>query len=307
MIELTNFDLHKLYGFILSRCEKYEESLEEFNQALNIQQDGQIYYQMAYCYVYLREYKLAQKYALVAIETEYDAYSLYQQITWGNLRDYGAVVKVLKEGVKKKSSSACMLYSDYVEFFEKEKYLEMAFEYAKPSDRGLVAFNLSQKYKMLEVQFPNMVKDKKSLHYMKIYNEYGLSLLTANHLNITLFDEYEENNDHDVIQMLFNRFDADAELIFLLMLLEKQFKETGDTNIDETSVIYYLINYLATKEKNQVCKLLKAYIDSEEHDAMQKMFNLSRSGNYSIPKCYKQPFDLFLDVYIDVMTEKATA
>ena len=128
MIELTNFDLHKLFGYIYSVNDKYEESLEEFVQALSVKEDGQIYYQMAYCYVYLREYKLAYKYALKAIESGYDAYNLYYQVTWGNLRDYGAATKVLKEGIEKKISSACLLMSDYVDLFERERLLNMAFE-----------------------------------------------------------------------------------------------------------------------------------------------------------------------------------
>lgn len=80
MITLTQFDKLKLEGFVFSSHELYEDSLESFNKALEIKEDPQIYYQMAYCYCYLRDYKKAQEYALKAIDKGYDAYSLFAQI-----------------------------------------------------------------------------------------------------------------------------------------------------------------------------------------------------------------------------------
>lgn len=316
MIELTDFDLHKLYGYIYSICDKYDESLMEFNEALKIQEDGQIFFQMAYCFAYLREYKTAQEYSLKAINAGYDAYGLYSQITIGNLADVSSAIKVLKEGVDKKYASACLamadlhldnnLEPDMLNPLECSRYLEMAFEYAKPSEKGTVAYVLSRKYKFLKGRFPYYKKDK-SLYYLKIFNEYGSSFSPARFMNITLFNEGVENNDHGVVGLLFDRFNADSQVIFLLMLLEKHYKETGNTNVETGSIIYQLIMHLAKKEKNQVGKLLLSYIDNQSSEVMQNVFNKNRNSNYCIPNYYKESFDLFIDAYIDVMTENAQA
>ena len=77
MIKLDDFDKNKLYGFIYSINERYLESLNSFKDALKIKQDGQIYYQMAYVHIYLREYQEAQECSMKAIELDFDAYELF--------------------------------------------------------------------------------------------------------------------------------------------------------------------------------------------------------------------------------------
>ena len=100
MITLTQFDKYKLEGFVYLSREMYNDSLESFEKALKIKEDGHIYFQMAYDYVYLKDYKKAQECALKAINNGYDAYQLYDKIAVGNLQDIYTSIKVLKEGFK---------------------------------------------------------------------------------------------------------------------------------------------------------------------------------------------------------------
>ena len=97
MIELSRFDVHKIHGYIYAAVDNNTKALEQFELALKEKEDAQVYFQMAYCYVYLREYETAKEYALKAINLGYDAYDLFTKVAFGNLRDYGATLKVLKE------------------------------------------------------------------------------------------------------------------------------------------------------------------------------------------------------------------
>ena len=306
MIELNNFELNKLYGYIYALCNCDEKALEYFEAALKEKEDGQTYYQMAYSYTYLKDYINAQRCALKAIELGYDAYELYIKITWGNLRDYGAGKKVLLDGYKKRSSSACILLSDDAEFFEVGDMLEKAYEYARPNEKGNIAYIISKKFKRLEKEYPDFYKKDRASYYLKIFNDYGGSLSSAPHLNILLFNEAIEKNDRDIIQILFDRFDSDAKIIFLFMLLEMEYKKKSNLYFEKDTPCYALISYLAKNENNQITKLLKSYMDFESSNEMQEVINMNRASNLIIPEYYKKPFDMFLDDFFDLMLESET-
>ena len=91
------------------------------------------------------------------------------------------------------------------------------------------------------------------------------------------------------------------------MLLEKQYKETGNNSIDKASIVYLLINHLANKERNQIGKMLLAYIDYSSSEKMKYIAKNVRNTYYLVPDCYKEPFDLFLNSYIDIMSDNAKA
>ena len=303
MFNLTEFDLHKLYGFIYSGNEKYEDAINEFLKALEVKEDAQIYYKLADCYRHIREYEAAQKYAAKAVNNGYDAYLLYKSITWGNLRNYGMAKMVIEEGTKKHFSSACLAYTEYVEDYDKPKYIDMAFECASDQDKYLVAFTASNMYRELHNKYPGLIEDK-SEYYLKKYNEYSEMNNMLFIKTRFLIEQYERHPDFDVMKVLFQRFDSDIEarLILLFILLEKHYKETGNNNFDRGSVIYKLLISLV-RQDNKLARMIELYINTASGERMRELYYMVRPSDYAVPTYFLEPLDKFADTYIDMMMD----
>lgn len=306
MIRLTDFDLHKLYGLIYYYdCEKYKEAIEELELALSMKMDPQIYYVLAECYYRLREYKKARDYALDAIELGYDAYLLFEHISWDNLSDYGETIKVLEKGMKKHRSSAYLIYAKYAEYHERPMYYDSAFEYAKDSKKGLVAYEIYKGYKEL-VENEYYFDNDKTLYYLKLFIEYGAPNKMLTGISSKLFDEYELHFDHDVISLLFDRcsYDYEAKIVFLLMLLEKQYIEEGSNYFDKNSIIHLWLTFLSKDTRRIFPNLLLAYNDD---DFARTAFYLRKLKPFmvNIPCHYQNAFEMFLDTCKDYMYDEA--
>lgn len=315
MIALNQFDKLKLEGFVFSSHELYEDSLESFNKALEIKEDPQIYYQMAYCYCYLRDYKKAQEYALKAIDKGYDAYSLFAQITVGNLAKVNEAVKVLNEGVEKHFSSACLalanlhidnnLEPDMREPFEAAKYLELAYEYSKPEERIQILYSIYKQYRVLYGFYPycaTYFKEDRALKYLKEYNKYGGHPSPLSFFNVSLFNELDKKDDHEIVQLLFDRFNGDSKLIFGLLLLEEELKEKGEIHATHDSFAFLTMLEGVLKDNNGACCLMMALCfasdlnpDDDDEKIARGLLNDSKKHHVCIPERFREMVKHLLD------------
>lgn len=314
MITLNEFEKLKLQGYIYSSQERYLESLQDFEKALKIKNDGQIYFQMAYVHVYLKNYREAQKCAQKAIENGYDAYELYTQITVGNLANMDQAVDYLSKGVDNKQASACFALShlhfdnnlipDMRNPLKCSEYLKMAYEYADETKKGLFAYKISDSYSRLAFFYPSL-KDqfnRESLKYLKIFNDYGGSLAPTNNINTMLFNAAWINNDNTIFQSLFERFDGDSKIIFALMLLEEDYNRNGF--VEELSDIpLFLIEDAAKKNNNSAAILMYAYSKINNPKRLRNIYLKAKDYSLTIPKCYKDSFIKFINCYETLMDE----
>ncbi len=314
MIKLTDFDKMKLSGFIYADAERYLESQLSFKDALKIKDDGQIYYQMALNHCYLREYKEAQACALKAIELGYDdSYELYSRITVGNLADMDSAIRVLRDGAEKKKASACFalawlhydnnLCPDLKDHNSCIECLELAYKYAEPNKKGIFAFKISRLYGSLLRLYPFLKEQygNKPAEYISIFNEYGGAFASAKHINIVMFDSLSNNEDHAMVDMLFERFDNDAKLLFAFMLLEEEYKDNGQSNVIKG--LPYLLIKEASKSNNSAAKLLYAYAANLRKNDLLRLYDKAIDYVSFVPKYFKDGFDAFLKCYEEAMIE----
>lgn len=309
MIRLTEFDKYKAKGFIYEANNKSKDAIKCFDKALEIQEDGQAYYMLSLCYCHLREYKTGQEYALKSIEAGYDAaYGLYDRITVGNLTKMSDAVKVLEEGVKNHSVYACFalanhhvdnnLEPDMIDPERAMRYLELAYEYAKPEEKANVALEVYQRYKSIYKKssfFIESLKENPMLKYLKILDKYDGTAKTLSHFNNVLFDLADENDDYSVIQSLFDRYDDEAKLIFGLLLLEEEYEKFGTIVVDPTSIPFNSF-YRGTKANNGACYMMMALTYSSDFIGARdnkkfatRLMNLSKKYGVYLPKRFK-PF-----------------
>ncbi len=319
MITLNEFEKNKLAGFVYPAFGRHLEALQSFEDALMIKEDGQIYFQMALSYADLKEYKKAQECTLKAIKNDYDAYNLFAAITVGNLANIDLAVKVLLEGAEKENSSACLalanLYTvnylnpDMEDPLEAIRYLEMAYEYAKPSKKGLCAFQVYNGYSMLLRSYPFLENTfcTMPMKYLNIFNEYGGSFGACEHINVTLFQEASKVNDHSIVETLFNRFNGDAELLFALMLLEEEYRETGKQSNVISDLPLLLIKDAAKTSKNSAALLLNAISTQGSKKMLSRIFAKASDYEACIPACFKKGFDAFIKYYEELLIESNEA
>lgn len=286
MLYLSDFDKKKVLGLVYLFGTDKETSEEEiaincFNDALKIKEDKSLYYFIALALCRLRRYKEAQEYALKSIEKGYDAYNLYVKITVGNLAKVYQAVKVLEEGIKKQSYSACLelanlhifnnLEPDMVDYLKASKYLNLAFEYAPNNKKGQVAYILSQSYKSLNNLFPpykEYFKDNTEFHYLKIFNEYGGALYPNNGLNVRLFNAAYESDYEDVINCLYERFNGDSYAIFSLLFLQEEYEKTGSLNINNKGFFIAVAGTMRTA--NPLCRIISALCFASDIDGVER-------------------------------------
>ena len=318
MIKLTDFDKNKLFGFVYAANERYLESQMSFNDALKLKEDGQIYFQKAYNHIYLREYNEAQACAMKAIELGFDAYELYAKITVGNLADIDKAMSVLLDGASKQKASACFglayqhydnnLNPDLRDPYKCMQYLELAYQYAKPHEKGLYAFRISNMYSGL-LRFYPFLKDQignKPTEYLTIFNQYGGSFAPVDHINIMMFNEMVKNDDHSIVDLLFERFDDDAKLLFAFMLLEEEYKANGQSNVVQ-GLPYMLIEEANKMGKNPAAKLLYAYITPSSQRDLLGLYHQIKDYGLFVPNYYKDGFDAFMKCYEESMTDPNVA
>lgn len=275
MFYLSDFDKKKVEGLILLKGNDNQSSNEQgaincFKEALNIKDDPSLYAYIAFALCRLREYKEGQEYALKAIEKGFDAYGLFTNITVGNLAKVNDAVKVLMTGVEKHNASACLelarlhidnnLEPDMVDYGEASKYLDLAFEYTPVPKRGLIAYRISHLYKNLNNKFPSLATSRgedMELHYLKIFNDYGGVLNSVRGTNIELFNSADKNDDYSVIDILYDRFDGDAYLIFGLLFLQEEYEKTGTLKI-KPNIGFLSIVAGAMRTTNGACSALAA-------------------------------------------------
>lgn len=323
MVQLDQFQKYKLEGFIYSVHELYQDSIDSFEKALEIKTDGQIYYQISYCYCYLKDYKKAQEYALKAINEGYDAYILFKDITVGNLAKVNDAVKVLNGGVEKGFASACLalanlhidnnLEPDMKDPFKASKYLELAFEYAKPEEKAQVVYSVYSNYKVLfgmNPYFSKFAKEDKISKYLKEFNKLGGFPQTPSFFNVSLFDELDKRDDKEVFDLLFKRFDGDAKLIFGLLLLEDEMRDSGKVSADHDSFAFLNILEGVMKDNNGACMLLMALCFGSDLDGAEKdekivksLFADARKSHVCIPSRFRDLVNGLIDHFDEEYSE----
>lgn len=326
MIYLTEFDKKKLEGRLLLSHGFQNKAIQRFNSALDIKNDPEIYFHLAYACCDLKDYVKAQEYSLKAIELGYDAYALFSLITIGNLRDITTATNVLKKGMEKKHSSAYFemarlhIYNvvepDMLDPFKASECLELAYEYAPEEKKGLTAYSISKMYKALYRLFPyfsKYEKENKELYYLKIFNKYGVGINSFCGGYAELFETANKSDDYSVIQTLFDGFNGEAMFIFALMLLYEEYSATG-TIILKDNLGILTANEGATKFKHGGCYALLALqygsdFEGSEYNDKQTMLCLKKSklNRFLIPKSFDAFFDELMDhIYCELTNGNAS-
>ena len=322
MLFLTEADKRKLEGRVNLSHGENETAIKWFNRSLELETDPEIYFYLAYAYCYLREYRKARDYALLAIEGGYDAYALYTKISVGNLQDVYGAIKILKKGVEKRYFSACIemaklhventVLPDMIDPYEASNYLEKAYQCAPIEKRGTVAYMISKWYRILYSKFPDYFDFKSEvseLYFLNICYEYGAPLYYPKEFNIELFDVANKNDDYGVIQMLFDKFDGDAMFIFALLLLYEEYSTTGTIVITKNQGLLTACEG-ALKYKHGGCYALTALcygsdFEGSEFDSEQaiKSLECSRQNHFSVPKTLESFYEELMNHLYSSMTD----
>lgn len=310
MLYLTEFDKKKLEGQLLLSRGFQNKAIQSFNSALDIKNDPEIYFHLAYAYCDLKDYVKAQECSLKAIELGYDAYALFSLITIGNLRDITTATNVLKKGMEKKHSSAYfemaklhidnVVEPDMLDPYKASEYLELAYEYAPEEKKGQTAYSISMMYKMLYGFFPyfsKYTKENKELCYLKIFNKYGGGTALLYGMHTKLFDVANNSDDYSVVQTLFDGLNGEAMFIFALMLLHEEYSTTGTIVIKDNLGIL-VADEGATKFKHGGCYALLALqygsdLEGSECNDKRTILCLKQSklNQFLIPKSFDTFFD----------------
>ena len=278
MIKLTEFDKLKFKGYSCAYRNSEDIAIKEFEKALEIKEDPQIYFMLAHSYWQLRNYEVAQEYAYKAIEKGYDAYKLYAEITVDNLAKMDQAMRVLMNGVEKHYASACFalaklhidnnLEPDMRLPFVASTYLELAYEYADEFNKPAYALDIYNAYKVLYTMYPsikNYFKENKPLYYYKKYCKSGCSFCASKRTNMKLFNEADKYDDREVLDYLFERFDSTSQLIFGLMLYEEKLEIGDELYPDYDYLIISSICNGLTKNIQESTKLMFIINDYYKH------------------------------------------
>lgn len=324
MIQLTDFDKYFLNGRLSLITNKDEDALNWFLKALAIKEDPEIYKFIAYIYRRERKYKKAQEYALKAINSGYDCYSLFTRISIDNLGDVNIVLEVLEEGARKHIYGAYLKLAhlcinnyadpDMVTPFKASEYLELAFEYCEPEQKGKAAFDLYNAYECLYRMHPHIKKwheEDRYLKYLKMCNSYGNPLGHQYGIVTKIFDEGYKNNDSSVIKILFEKLDAESLFIFSLLLLEEELNNTGTLDVSNGYGIY-VAKISAKKNKDSGCYSLCAlHFGSDFKNAVynpkkaKRLLKLSKEQYFAVPNCYKDFYDKLMEHLFKEITDES--
>lgn len=235
MKHLSDKNILKAKGFAYFYADQFEKALECFEQSQKISGDGLTYKMIALCYVNLKDYITAKDYTLKAIDVGFECYDLFLQITAGNLLDDSLSEKILLEGCEKHSplAAACLgkLYSGYYIFpwgyepkiFEAVNYYEKAYEWAPNSQKGEYAYIAGKRILYLyKRELPIKAIHDKALYYLKTANEYKVLGKPITRDLMQAYDCKDVVVDEEFFDLLFNNFNADACLVFGLLLYENE-------------------------------------------------------------------------------------
>lgn len=271
MIKLSKREINKIKGFAHYYSESYEQAITYLEKVKN---DAHVYEIIAYSYMNLREYKLAQEYALKAIELGREsAYIIYTRVTTANLARSDQAYQTLLCGIKKHSAQACISLANmgldfsgsqqrqlYAE--EKMDLLEKAWKYSRQNQKGLNALNIALTYKGMTR--PNCVLNEltkeeceiRAGKYFRLANEFHSTCVgTYNEYMFTCLNEKTPRKERNLIlNSLFEHFDYHAALYFGLMLTQNSTK-----NPSCGGEAWMLFNYGVSKGDN-ACALVYGLI-----------------------------------------------
>lgn len=306
MIKLTDFDKHKLAGLVYSEAgdQFYRKALEEFNAALKIKEDGNVYSEMALLFCHLRDYKTAQEYSFKAIELGEEDYNTYKEITYGNLADVSQTYKVLEKGIQNKKSLACYemgclhlfntLDPDMVNPYKAMEYFDLCYEYTDEKQKGIVAYLIYKQYKIINKQYPYL-KTKNSYLYMKKAIEYSSRLAALPGDFVRLFNEANKIDEQDIISVLFNcYYQEEAKMLFAFLLLEEGYECVNRNVVEPNSVPYLLIKMAAKKGANQPALLMHLYLTNTLREKYVKLFPYFKDAEAYVPDRFQKGFKVFI-------------
>lgn len=314
MVQLTDFELHKLYGLIYKLNGFDTLAIKEFLRALIHKQDGHTYYECAFCYGRVGNYKECQKFALLAIENGFDAFRLYVDVTWGNIRNYGECKNYLEKWALKNNWSAfenlahLERLSDSVNEME---YLEKAFELAPLEEKGRIALVIGTQLLKTADQIRGVVPvqkyEEKGLYYLEQAAKYGDYIKTNR--NLKLFNNTCSINSFHIFEKMLRNFDKEARFIFMFHLLKK-FNETNpDGNPLDNRILGLLIKLVGYRDKNPIGALYIKYYQNAPKFVLRiayKKYELE-SILFPVPKAYFDDFQNFLSKYEELLYDSQTA
>lgn len=181
--------------------------------------------------------------------------------------------------------------------FEASKYLELAYEYAKAEERSQVAYSVYMNYKVLIGMNPycsKIFKEDNVLKYLREFNKFGGFPRTPEFFNVSLFEEFDKKENDEVFDLLLERFDGDAKLIFGLLLLEEEIKNNGKISANHDSFAFLNILEGVIKNNNGACMLLMALcfgsdLEGAEDDEkiVKSLFVDARKSHVCVPTRFK--------------------
>lgn len=270
MIKLSKKEITKIKGYAHYYSESYEHAIRYLEK---LDKDAQAYELIANSYMYLREYKLAQEYALKAIELGRDsAYVVYTRVTTANLDRKDIAFAQLTKGVSNHSSQACVALANLGLDFsgpqvrnmntqEVIDLLEKAWKYNRSSTKGLVALQIATSYKTLchpnKVDFFTNIDElkAKAAKYFRLANDYGYKYGQLNEEMFSCLSEQTPPKEKKaILHSLFEHFDHKVALYFGLLMIQN-----GPKKIYSSGESWMLFGY-GTGKGDNACALLYGLI-----------------------------------------------